>query len=120
MFNVKDDFRPGMPVAAVPAAWFNKVAAALNNFTTDGMILRFTRPDMPSAERPFRLELDIDALRQEFGSDQTQIMDVITDVVWTGTKLQKKKITLTFTYGILTAVSDESTVDIDTAVTYNT
>lgn len=118
MFNVKDDFRPGMPVGAVPAAWFNKVAAALNNLTV-GMFLRFTRPDMPSAERPFLFELDVEALRQELGSDQMQTIDVITDVVWTGTKLQKKKKTLTFTYGVLTAVSEETTVDIDTAVTYN-
>lgn len=66
MFNVKDNFRSGMPVAAVPAAWFNKVAAALN-YLTVGMFLRFTRPDMPSAERPFLLELDVEALRQELG-----------------------------------------------------
>lgn len=38
MFHVKDDFKPGAPVSAVPATWFNKVAAFLNNFVAgDGL-----------------------------------------------------------------------------------
>lgn len=75
MFNVKDDFRSGMPVGAVPSAWFNKVAAALNYFTV-GMYLRFTRPDMPSVNRPFCLELDIEALRQDIGTGEITTGDI--------------------------------------------
>lgn len=52
-------------------------------------------------------------------TNASQTVDVITDVVWNGTKLQKKKKTLTYTYGVLTGVSAETTVDIDSAVTYN-
>ena len=38
MFHVKDDFKPGAPVSAVPATWFNKVGAFLNNFVAgDGL-----------------------------------------------------------------------------------
>ena len=46
-------------------------------------------------------------------------LTVVTDVVWTGVKLQKKTKTVTLQYGVVTQISGESTSDIDTAVTYN-
>ena len=52
-------------------------------------------------------------------ANETQSITVVTDVVWTGTKLQKKTKSLTFTYGVLTTEGSETTTDVDTAVTYN-
>lgn len=40
MFHIKDDFKAGQPVSAVPASWFNKVAGLLNNLIgTKGVTL---------------------------------------------------------------------------------
>lgn len=40
MFHIKDDFKAGQPVSAVPASWFNKVAGFLNNLVgTRGVAL---------------------------------------------------------------------------------
>ena len=41
-------------------------------------------------------------------------ISVVTDVVWTGTVLQKKYRTMTFTNGLLTSCSNEMTATIDT------
>lgn len=40
MFHIKDDFKAGQPVSAVPASWFNRVAGLLNNLIgTKGVTL---------------------------------------------------------------------------------
>lgn len=52
-------------------------------------------------------------------SQSSQTLTVVTDVIWTGVKLQKKTKDVTIQYGIITSISAESTADIDTAVTYN-
>lgn len=40
MFHIKDDFKAGQPVSAVPASWFNRVAGFLNNLIgTKGVTL---------------------------------------------------------------------------------
>ena len=40
MFHIKDDFKAGQPISAVPASWFNRVAGLLNNLIgTKGVTL---------------------------------------------------------------------------------
>ena len=50
------------------------------------------------------------------GQDAT--INVVTDVIWNGTTLQKKTIPLTFKGGALTTVGIETTTTIDTPVAY--
>ena len=45
---------------------------------------------------------------------QSQTVNMVTDVVWTGTVLQKKYRQLVFTNGVLTSVGSENTITVDT------
>ena len=59
MFHVRDDFRAGEPISAVPASWFNKVGSFINNLVGGRGVTVRKNESGPSV---IELEFDEDAL----------------------------------------------------------
>ena len=128
----------------IPLAWFKRVGAFVFN-TYGGNLIQIDRNLDGSAQ----IYVDPDELKDQAtsllsgvfwkpsgntsgvvrnangvisyinNSQSSQTLTVVTDVIWTGVKLQKKTKDVTIQYGVITSISAESTADIDTAVTYN-
>ena len=55
---LKDNFRPGLPLAAIRAAWLNAVARILNNLSiayTDDTLPSIQKPPQPSTRTPWKI-----------------------------------------------------------------
>lgn len=59
-----------------------------------------------------------DIHKSSLDAGKTASFNVVTDVVWTGTVLQKKSRAITVTNGIITGVGNEATATIDTPVLF--
>lgn len=62
-FHVKDNFKPGTPVSAVGADWFNKVGGFLNALS-GGLGIRIFKPRNPSSAVPAAIEVEPDVLKE--------------------------------------------------------
>lgn len=102
MFHVKDDFKPGAPVSAVGARWFNKVGAFLNNIC-GGRGIKVTRSDSPAAGAPVIIELEDDVIVPSTATGTPTDMTDATDD--DGTDADEKQ--------VVWAAGGENGVDID-------
>lgn len=124
MFHVVDTFK--RLISRRAAGEFNKIAAFLNNLCGGDYII-VERPDVPTADRPPRITLNVDALDRRYagstaaGSKYTGVLTAVTDVTWDGNNLNKKTRTLTFSQGSLQTVGSETTIVVDTPtkITWN-
>ena len=56
-FHVKDDFRDGMPFAAVGVEWYNRVAGFLNALV-GGLGIKVFKPSRPAVGAPVFIDID--------------------------------------------------------------
>ena len=82
-FHVKDDFRDGMPFAAVGVEWYNRVAGFLNALV-GGLGIIIFKPSHPAVGAPVFIDIDpmavADALRtgKTLWRDETEFKDFET------------------------------------------